>query len=157
MAQEASEKHQKATGKYVSAEEDLKSVTARREGLSANGGSNEQGKAKGENGILKDRRDEKEQRKGETGYEEEEGEEEEEEEEDFEAEEEEVEEDEDSMAQPVPENAMFIPLSSVRKRQPPYYKGSGPEWQSFLELAKEPKRLHQIRCNLLRPRDTRQN
>ena len=35
-----------------------------------------------------------------------------------------------------PEDAMFIPLGWPRKLPQVYYKGSDPEWQSFLEFAR---------------------
>lgn len=45
----------------------------------------------------------------------------------------------------IPEDALFIPLGLVRERRRAFYKGSDPEWQSFLEFSRDKKRSTQIR------------
>ncbi len=45
----------------------------------------------------------------------------------------------------IPEGAYFIPLGFARQRPQTYYKGSDPEWQSFLEFAKDRQRGLSIR------------
>lgn len=54
------------------------------------------------------------------------------------------EEDEDYDAEPIPEDALFIPVGFVHERPRTYYKGSDPEWQSFLEFSKDKKRKTHI-------------
>ena len=50
--------------------------------------------------------------------------------------------------EPIPEDAIFIPLGLVRQRRTPYYKGSDPEWQSFVEVSRDRKRSIGIRSTL---------
>ena len=56
-------------------------------------------------------------------------------------------EDEDEVEVPdtIPEDAYFIPLGFARQRPQTYYKGSDPEWQSFLEFSKDKKRSSALR------------
>ncbi len=51
-------------------------------------------------------------------------------------------EDEDDVQVPdiMPEDARFIPLGFARQRPQTFYKGSDPEWQSFIEFANDRKR-----------------
>lgn len=44
-----------------------------------------------------------------------------------------------------PEDAWFIPLGLARQRPQTFYKGSDPEWQSFVEFSHDKKRNHFIR------------
>ena len=61
-----------------------------------------------------------------------------------------VEEDEEEVLVPdtIPEDAYFIPLGFARQRPQTYYKGSDPEWQSFIEFSKDRKRSMAIRSKL---------
>lgn len=45
----------------------------------------------------------------------------------------------------MPEDAIFIPLGLTRQRPPEFYKGSGPEWQSFIEFNKDRDRQNAVR------------
>ena len=45
----------------------------------------------------------------------------------------------------IPEDAIFIPLGWARKLPPTLYKGSDPEWQSFVEFSHDRKRSLRIR------------
>ena len=60
--------------------------------------------------------------------------------------EEELEEDEDAIEEEVevpdkpPEDSWFIPLGIARQRPQAFYKGSDPEWQSFVEFSRDKKR-----------------
>ena len=45
----------------------------------------------------------------------------------------------------MPEDAFFIPLGITRQRPQEFYKGSDPEWQSFIEFRKDPGREEVIR------------
>ena len=40
----------------------------------------------------------------------------------------------------MPEDAIFIPLGLARQRPETFYKGSDPEWQSFIEYRKDRER-----------------
>lgn len=40
----------------------------------------------------------------------------------------------------MPEDAIFIPLGLARQRPETFYKGSDPEWQSFIEYRKDRQR-----------------
>lgn len=48
----------------------------------------------------------------------------------------------------IPEDALFIPLGLARQRRSPYYKGTDPEWQSFVEFCREKKRSELLRSML---------
>ena len=45
----------------------------------------------------------------------------------------------------IPEEAIFIPLGWPRECPKTYYKGTDPEWQSFLEFNQDRKRSMRIR------------
>ena len=45
----------------------------------------------------------------------------------------------------IPEDAYFIPLGFPRQRPQIFYRGSDPEWQSFLEFSRDRKRALAIR------------
>lgn len=45
----------------------------------------------------------------------------------------------------MPEDALFIPLGITRPRPQEFYKGSGPEWQSFIEFNKDRDRQNAVR------------
>ena len=45
----------------------------------------------------------------------------------------------------IPEDAIFIPLGWARPLPPELYKGSDPEWQSFVEFSQDRKRSLRIR------------
>ena len=51
-----------------------------------------------------------------------------------------VDEDEVEIPEVMPENAFFIPLGRPRQIPQTYYKGSDPEWQSFIEFRQDHKR-----------------
>ena len=44
-----------------------------------------------------------------------------------------------------PEDAWFIPLGWARQMPPTFYKGSDPEWQSFVDFSKDKKKNAAIR------------
>lgn len=50
------------------------------------------------------------------------------------------EEDEVEIPETMPEDAIFIPLGFARQRPETYYKGTDPEWQSFIEYRKDRER-----------------
>lgn len=54
--------------------------------------------------------------------------------------EDEVEEDDVQVPEARPENSFFIPLGRVRQLPLTYYKGSDPEWKSFVEFRQDHKR-----------------
>ena len=45
----------------------------------------------------------------------------------------------------MPEDALFIPLWFARKKPKTFYKGTDPEWQSFVDFSKDRKRSQFIR------------
>ena len=45
----------------------------------------------------------------------------------------------------IPDDAIFIPLGFTRQRPQTYYKGSDPEWQSFIEFRKDRRREVAVR------------
>ena len=59
----------------------------------------------------------------------------------------EVDEDEDDVQVPgiMPEDAFFIPLGLVRQLPHTHYKGSDPEWQSFVEFGRDRERTTAVR------------
>lgn len=59
------------------------------------------------------------------------------------------EDEEDPVPEIMPDDALFIPLGLAHQRPPTYYKGTDPEWQSFLEFAADQKRSHQVRSRSL--------
>lgn len=63
-------------------------------------------------------------------------------------------EDEDRVEIPetMPEDAIFIPFGFTRQRPRSYYKGSDPEWQSFLAFSKDRDRGKAVRSELPFPR-----
>ena len=63
---------------------------------------------------------------------------------DGEAEGKEEEEDVD-VPEEMPENAVFIPLGWAKKKPKTFYKGTDPEWQSFVDFSKDRKRTQVIR------------
>lgn len=58
---------------------------------------------------------------------------------------EEPEEDDVEIPEDMPENAIFIPLSFPRQLPRTFYKGTDPEWQSFIAFAKDKNRSLLIR------------
>lgn len=71
-----------------------------------------------------------------------------EEEADADAEDEDGDEDEDEddlVPEIMPDDALFIPLGLAHQRPQTYYKGTDPEWQSFLEFASDHNRSYQVR------------
>lgn len=54
-------------------------------------------------------------------------------------------EDEVQVPDTMPEDARFIPLGFARQRPQTFYRGSDPEWQSFIEFAKDRKRCLSLR------------
>jgi hypothetical protein len=60
----------------------------------------------------------------------------------------EVEDEEDSdevhIPEELPEDAIFIPLGLARKLPPALYKGSDPEWASFVEFSNDQKRKKEV-------------
>lgn len=59
--------------------------------------------------------------------------------------EDEGEDEEDLIPEIMPEDALFIPLGLAHQRPQTYYKGTDPEWQSFLEFASDHNRSYQVR------------
>ena len=55
------------------------------------------------------------------------------------------EQDEDIVPDTIPEDAWFIPLGFARERPQAFYRGSDPEWQSFVDFAKDKNKNVQIR------------
>ena len=55
------------------------------------------------------------------------------------------EEPEAQVPETMPEDAVFIPLGLTRQRPVTFYKGSDPEWQSFLEFKRDRKRETAVR------------
>lgn len=45
----------------------------------------------------------------------------------------------------MPEDAIFVPLGFARKLPQTFYKGTDPEWQSFIEFSKDKKRSQLVR------------
>lgn len=64
-------------------------------------------------------------------------------------EEDDAEGEEGPVPEPIPEDAIFIPLGLVRQRRTSYYKGSDPEWQSFVEFSRDRKRSIDVRSKLI--------
>ena len=69
---------------------------------------------------------------------------------------EEGEEEEVEIPETMPEDAIFIPLGLTHQRPQTFYKGSDPEWQSFVKFrrnrdreTKVRSRLHLLRLNSL--------
>ena len=59
---------------------------------------------------------------------------------------EEDEEDDDvNIPEEMPEDALFIPLWFAHKKPKTFYKGTDPEWQSFVDFSKDRKRSQFIR------------
>lgn len=54
-------------------------------------------------------------------------------------------EDDDEIPDTIPEDAIFIPLGLIHQCPPTFYRGSDPEWQSFLEFSKDVERSINIR------------
>ena len=49
-------------------------------------------------------------------------------------------EEEVDIPETMPEDAIFIPLGFARQRPETFYKGTDPEWQSFIEYRKDRER-----------------
>lgn len=49
----------------------------------------------------------------------------------------------------MPEDALFIPLGFTRQRPLEFYKGSDPEWQSFVEFRKDREKEKAVRSMYL--------
>lgn len=64
------------------------------------------------------------------------------------AEEEDDKDEEGSISEAIPEDAIFIPLGLVHQRRPSFYKGTDPEWQSFVDFARDRKRGRFVRSML---------
>jgi len=62
---------------------------------------------------------------------------------------EENEEDEARIPEEMPEDAIFIPFGWTRQRPTTFYKGSDPEWQSFLEFRGDRDRELAVRSRFL--------
>lgn len=45
----------------------------------------------------------------------------------------------------IPEDAIFVPLGFARQLPRTFYKGTDPEWQSFIEFSKDKKRSQLVR------------
>ena len=54
-------------------------------------------------------------------------------------------EDEVQVPETMPEDALFIPLGKVRQLPDTHYKGSDPEWQSFVEFGQDRERRAAVR------------
>lgn len=57
----------------------------------------------------------------------------------------EVSDEDDIVPEEQPEDALFIPLGWPQRRPREFYKGSDPEWQSFLEFARNEKQGRFVR------------
>ena len=55
------------------------------------------------------------------------------------------EEDDADVPEEMPEDALFIPLWFAREKPKTFYKGTDPEWQSFVDFSKDRKRSQFIR------------
>ena len=55
------------------------------------------------------------------------------------------EEDDADIPEEMPEDALFIPLWFARKKPKTFYKGTDPEWQSFVDFSKDRQRSQFIR------------
>ena len=56
-----------------------------------------------------------------------------------------VNEDDVQVPETMPEDALFIPLGRIRQRPHTHYKGSDPEWQSFVEFGNDRQRPAAVR------------
>ena len=56
-----------------------------------------------------------------------------------------VDEDDVQVPETMPEDALFIPLGRIRQRPHTHYKGSDPEWQSFVEFGNDRQRPAAVR------------
>ena len=56
-----------------------------------------------------------------------------------------AEEEDVDIPEEMPEDALFIPLGLARKKPQIFYKGTDPEWQSFVDFSKDRKRSQMIR------------
>lgn len=65
--------------------------------------------------------------------------------EDEDGDEDEDEDEEDLVPEKMPDDALFIPLGLAHQRPQTYYKGTDPEWQSFLTFASDHNRNYQVR------------
>ena len=48
----------------------------------------------------------------------------------------------------MPEDAIFVPLGLARQLPQTFYKGTDPEWQSFIAFSKDKKRNQAVRSTL---------
>ena len=60
-------------------------------------------------------------------------------------------EDEVDIPENIPEDAIFIPLGLTRQRPETFYKGTDPEWQSFIEYRKDREREPAVKSRLHLP------
>lgn len=60
-------------------------------------------------------------------------------------------EDEVDIPENMPEDAIFIPLGFTRQRPETFYKGTDPEWQSFIEYRKDREREPAVKSRLHLP------
>lgn len=60
------------------------------------------------------------------------------------------EDDEDIVPDELPDDALFIPVGWPRQRPQTYYKGTDPEWQSFVEFARDQKRVKRCKGSYVR-------
>ena len=56
-----------------------------------------------------------------------------------------TEDEEVDVPEEMPEDALFIPLGIARQKPQTFYKGTDPEWQSFVDFSKDRKRSQLIR------------
>lgn len=61
------------------------------------------------------------------------------------------EEDDVQVPETMPEDAFFIPLGRVRQLPHTHYKGSDPEWQSFVEFGKNAERHAAVKSTFASP------
>ena len=57
------------------------------------------------------------------------------------------EQEEDSVPDEQPEDSMFIPCGWPRERPREFYKASDPEWQSFMEFARDDQRKRSVKSS----------
>lgn len=56
-----------------------------------------------------------------------------------------AEEEDVQVPEEMPEDALFIPLGFAHKKPKTFYKGTDPEWRSFVDFSKDRKRTHFIK------------
>ena len=139
----------KTTGEKVKKESD----SWRQENSGEQAGGKDLGQEKSRSGTGDGYKDEHEaddeyEDQAENDNEEENGEADDDEDDDLSAGEEDDKDEKGTVPEAIPEDAIFIPLGLVHQRPPSFYKGTDPEWQSFVDFARDRKRGHFVRSML---------